>query len=153
MSFPRLLDTSTLSHYFGTRAREKSPALVNYVEEVIAVDGSRLSTITMYELERGLRKLELGGQGRTKRRLLTMFLASTTIYSLDDSHGSGWYLAADLHARAAVRSPAVVFGEADLLILATALFHELALVTSDAGFAEQARALGHGRQLIELPLA
>ncbi len=101
-----MLDTSTLSAYIGSRAREKTPLLVKRVEEIIATDGARISIVTMYEIDRGLRKLELEGQGRGKRRLFTMILAGTTVYGLDEPAARGWEVAAELHARAAVRSPA-----------------------------------------------
>lgn len=153
MSVPRLLDTSTLSHYFGSRARATTPELVKYVDDLIASDGARISIVTMYEIERGLRKLEVGGGGRTKRRLFAMFMSSTTVYGLDAPQGAGWLVAADIYARASTRSPAIVFGEADLLILATAQMNNLTLVTSDSPFAEHVRALGYGAQLVEVPLA
>lgn len=142
-----MLDTSTLSAYIGSRAREKTPLLVKRVEEIIATDGARISIVTMYEIDRGLRKLDLQGQGRVKRRVLTMILAGTTVYGLDEPAARGWDIAADLHARAAVRSPALTISEADLLIIATAVAHGLMIVTSDVAMAEHARTLGLGAQV------
>lgn len=147
MSFPRMLDTCVLSAYIGSRAREKTPRLVNRVDEVMATDGARLSIVTVYEIERGLRRLELEGQGSKKRRVFTMLLGGTTVYGLDEPAARGWEIAADLHARAAVRSPALVIAEADLLIIATAVAHGLTLVTSDVAMADHARTLRLGAQV------
>lgn len=147
MSAPRMLDTCVLSHYISSRAREKTPLLVDRVDEIIATDGARISTVTMYELERGLRKLELQGEGRKKRRVFTMILESTTLYGLDEPAAHGWQVAADLHARAALHSPALVIAEADLLIIATAIAHGLTLVTADVAMAEHARTLRLGSQV------
>lgn len=82
-----------------------------------------------------------------KRRVFTMFLAGTTVYGLDQPAARGWDVAADIHARAAVRSPALTIAEADLLIIATAVAHGLTLVTSDVAMAEHARTLGFGAQV------
>jgi len=117
MTPPRLLDTSVVSRYIAPDALQKTPNLVQRVNEVAAIDGARISFVTLYEIDRGLRKLELRNQGSTKRRYFAMFMSSVTVYGLDTSRG--WEVAADLHARAAVRSPAIVFGEADLLIFSS----------------------------------
>jgi len=92
-----------------------------------------------------LRKLELQNQGSSKRRYFAMFMSSVTVYGLDTSRG--WEVAADLHARAAVRSPAIVFGEADLLIFATAFAHNMQLLTSDRRLAERLRELELGEHV------
>jgi hypothetical protein len=67
MSFPRLLDT-TLSAFIGSRARERTPLLVKRVEEIIATDGARISFVTMFEIDRGLRRLEAQGKGGQRDR-------------------------------------------------------------------------------------
>jgi predicted nucleic acid-binding protein len=107
-------------------------------------DGARVSVVTVYELERGIRKLEYLDRGGAKRRVLDMFLEGTTIYSLDAPTMRGWFIAADLYGQAAARSPAIVFGEADLLILATALAHGMVLLTSDDALADLCVAMGLG---------
>jgi len=60
-----------------------------------------------------------------------MFLSAITVYGLDAQSGRAWDLAAELHARAAVRSPTITFEEADLLIFSTALANQMRLLTSD----------------------
>lgn len=123
------------------------PGLVQRVDDVIAVDGARVSIVTVYEIERGLKKLELRGQGQAKRRLFKMFLSTTTVYGLDAYSGRAWDIAADLHARAAVRIPTITFEEADLLIFATALANQMRLLTSDQRLVERLTELGLGEHV------
>jgi len=152
MSPPRLLDTSIVSLYIAPRAAEKTPKLLDTVDAVIATDGARISIVTYYELDRGLRKLELRNEGRTKRRYFTMFVSGTTLLGLDASSFRGWDIAAGLHARAATLTPAIVFEDADLLILATALAYDLRLLTADRNLANRAADLGiaDGVELVEV---
>ncbi|HWU88075.1 MAG TPA: hypothetical protein VN253_12400 [Kofleriaceae bacterium] len=123
------------------------PGLVHRVDEVIAADGARVSIVTVYEIDRGLKKLALRGEGQTKRRLFKMFLSTTTIYGLDAHSGSAWDIAADLHARAAVRSPTITFEEADLLIFSTALANQMRLLTSDQRLVARLTELGLGEHV------
>lgn len=144
MSVAHLLDSCTVSQYLAPGAAARMPRLVQRVDEVIATDGARISIVTLYEIERGLRKLALRGEGQKKRRLFTMFFSTTTIYGLDAHSGRTWELAADLWARAAVRNPTITLEEADLLIFATALANELRLLTTDGRLVERLTALGFG---------
>jgi predicted nucleic acid-binding protein len=153
MSVPRLLDTSAISLYLAPRAVEKTPRLVNTLDNVIATDGVRLSIVTYYEIDRGLQKLELGGHGRKKRQLFNMFLSTATVFGLDNSSYRGWTVAAELHARAATASPAIVFEEGDLLILATALAHEMQLLTCDHRLAHRASDLGLGDRVEQVEVS
>jgi predicted nucleic acid-binding protein len=150
MSGPHLLDTSTLSHYLGARAREKTPVLVKFVDDLIATEGTRISVVTLYELERWMKRLELKGEGKAKRRRFTMFMSAAAVYGLEASQLAGWMLAAEIHARAMEHAPSITFAEADLLILATAQLHRLTLVTSDRGLADNAHALGFAVARVEL---
>jgi predicted nucleic acid-binding protein len=120
------------------------------VDEVIATDGARISVVTIYEIDRGLKKLELRGEGKKKRRLFTMFFSAAIIYGLDTQSGRAWDIAADLYARAAVRSPTITFEEADLLIFATALANQMRLLTSDQRLVERLTDLGFGEHVESL---
>lgn len=147
MSVVHLLDSCTVSQYLAPDAATRTPGLARRVDEVIATDGARISIVTRYEIERGLKKLELRGAGARKRRLFAMFFSTTTIYGLDAQAGRAWDLAADLYARAAVRTPTITFDEADLLIFATALANQLRLLTSDLRLAERLTELGFGEHV------
>jgi predicted nucleic acid-binding protein len=144
MSVARLLDTCTVSQYLASEAASKTPGLVQRVDAVIDADGARISVVTLYELDRGLMKLELRGGGQQKRRLFTMFLSTTIVYGMDSQAGRAWQIAADLYARAAVRSPGITLEEADLLIFATAQANGMRLLTSDQRLVERLTELGFG---------
>ena len=105
--------------------------LVGRIERVLEEDGLRISAMTLYELERGLRKLERRAEGRVKRRKWNLFLSTATVFGLDEPTFQPWVIAADLHARVATSSPAITISEIDLLILATAMVHGMVLLTSD----------------------
>lgn len=92
MTRPRLLDTSVVSFYIAPDALQKTPKLVERVNEAAAIDGARISFVTLYEIDRGLRKLELQNQGSTKRRYFAMFMSSVTMYGLDTSRDGRWLL-------------------------------------------------------------
>ena len=93
--------------------------------------------MTLYELDRGLMKLELRGGGQKKRRLFTMFLSTAIVYGMDSQAGRAWEIAAELYARAAVRSPGITLEEADLIIFATAKANGMRLLTSDQRLVER----------------
>jgi predicted nucleic acid-binding protein len=153
MSIVHLLDSCTVSHYLAPNAVTRTPGLVQRVDEVIERDGARISIVTRYEIERGLKKLELRGEGARKRRLFAMFFSTTTIYGLDAQAGRAWDTAADLYARAALRSPTITLEEADLLIFATALANQLRLLTSDQNLATRLAELGFGDHVEGLAVA
>jgi predicted nucleic acid-binding protein len=153
MSVAHLLDSCIVSHYLARGAGKKTPALVQRVEGIIAADGARISVVTLYEIDRGLKKLALRGEGRRKQRLFSMFFSTTTIYGMDALSGRAWNVASDLHARAANESPAIVFEEGDLLSFATALANQLKLVTSDERLAARIRQLELDAHVECLPVA
>lgn len=153
MSVAHLLDSCTVSQYLARDAAEKTPGLLQRVDEVISTDGARVSVVTLYEIDRGLKKLELRGDGKRKRRLFSMFFSAATVYGLDLQAGRAWNLAADLYARAAVRSPTITLEEADLLIFATALANQLRLLTSDQNLARRLTELGLGEHVEVLLVA
>jgi predicted nucleic acid-binding protein len=153
MSVVHLLDTCTISQYLSPDAAKRMPGLVQRVDDVIAADGARVSIVTLYEINRGLRKLELRGEGTRKRRLFTMFFSTTTVYGLDAGAGRAWEIAADLHARAAVRSPTITLEEADLLVFSTALANELCLLTTDQRLAARVTELGLGEHVEGLAIS
>lgn len=136
-----LLDTSTVSRCLSGRA---APPLVERADRAIREGTARVCTVTVFEVARGLRKLELlgGGQGRRRRLVFDRFMQVVTLLGVDDPELRLWYLAAELHARAAVERPAVVFGDADLLLLATAVVHGMVLLTCDAKLVANAARLG-----------
>ena len=70
---------------------------------------------------------------------------------LDDARGAGWNLAATMWAEYRARKPAVVIEDADLLIAATALFHDRTLVTTDARLAENLKAIAFAGTVTLLP--
>ncbi len=153
MSVAHLLDSCTVSQHLAPGAAARTPRLVERVDEVIATEGARISIVTLYEIDRGLRKLALRGEGQKKRRLFTMFFSTATIYGLDAHSGRAWELAADLYARAAVRNPTITLEEADLLIFATALANELRLLTTDGRLVERLTELGFGDHVEGLPVS
>jgi predicted nucleic acid-binding protein len=153
MTVAHLLDTCTISQYLSPDAAKKMPGLVQRVDEVIAADGARVSIVTLYEINRGLKKLELRGEGKRKRRLFTMFFSTTTVYGLDAQSGRAWEVASDLYARAAVRSPTITIEDADLLVFSTALANELRLLTSDQRLVVRLTDLGLGDHVEALPVS
>jgi PIN domain nuclease of toxin-antitoxin system len=56
---PRLLDTSVVSLYIAPDALQKTPNLVQRVNEAAAIDGARISFVTFYEIDRGLAKARI----------------------------------------------------------------------------------------------
>ena len=153
MSVVYLLDTCTISQYLSPEAARRMPGLVQRVNDVIAADGARASIVSQYEVDRGHRKLELRGEGTRKRRLFTMFFSTTTVYGMDASAGRAWEIAADLYARAAVRSPTITFDDADLLVFSTALANELCLLTTDLRLAARVTELGLGEHVEGLAIS
>ena len=153
MSVAHLLDTCTISQYLATGAAKKMPGLVQRVDEVIASDGARISVVTLYEIDRGLKKLELRGQGHAKRRFFELFFSTATVYGIDAQAGRAWGVAADLYARAAVRAPTISFEEADLFIFATALANQMKLLTTDRNLAERLTELGFGEHVERLAVS
>ena len=145
-----LLDTSVVSLYTASRP---APSLAARVDEVLGSGDAAICSITVFEVERGLRKLELGGQNcRRKRAIFQRFAAAVGLVPVDDPQLSVWLQAADLHARAAVRKPAIVLSDADLLLVTVAMVHGMVFLTADAKLVANCESLGLGAhvELIEL---
>jgi predicted nucleic acid-binding protein len=147
MTAAHLLDTCTISQYLSPDAAKRMPRLVQRVDDVIAADGARVSIVTLYEIDRGLKKLELRGEGKRKRRLFTMFFSTAIVHGMDARSGRAWDIAADLYARAAVRAPTITIEEADLLVFSTALANELRLLTTDQRLVARLTELGLGEHV------
>lgn len=142
-----------VSQYLAPDAPTKYPGLVKRVRDLVTSQGVCLSVVTVYELRRGVRLLVARGEGRRKERRLNMFLQEATALSLDHDGGQGWNVAADLWVRGQLHKPAVNVSEGDLLILATAITHGRALLTTDAALGDRAQELGVGGAVEVLPLA
>jgi predicted nucleic acid-binding protein len=148
-----LLDTCLVSHYLSPNARIRYPALVGRVESVISAQGVCLSTVTLYELRRGILELLGRGEGQRKERRLKLFLREATLLGLDGDGAHGWEVAARLYAQCKRTQPALNMSDGDLLIVATAVTHRRALLTSDARLAEQVGRLQLTEAIDVVPLA
>ena len=148
MSGQILLDTCTISHYFGKEAKERTPNLVRRVAGILDAGPPHLSVVTLYEINRWLQKLLMEGKGASKARIFGMFFSTATVYQMSPEI---WGLAAHVHATAAMRN--ITFSEADLFILATALAHGLLLLTADQGLVNNAQTLGLVNHVEALALA
>ncbi len=131
MTVPILIDTSTLSYYLKPNAEVRWPALVARVDAAMEENGLLVSSVTVYEIERGLRLLEVESQGATKRRLWDLLLSTARVVGLDEPALQPWLTAADLYVEGMRKQPALQFGEADLLIVATSIAYQMTLLTSD----------------------
>jgi len=141
-----VLDTSTASHAVRDRGR-RSPGIRSFIEE----NPFSITIPTLYELHRGLLKLENRAQGRRKR-IAVQLLLQDAVEVLDPSTAtpSGWDVAAGIWARAALSSPAIVLGEMDLLISATAFAHGRTLATSDRKLVDRLVECGYGESVVFL---
>ncbi len=148
MSRQILLDTCTISHYFGKKAKERTPHLVRRVDDILETSPPHISVVTLYEINRWLQRLAMEGRGASKGRRIHMFFSEATVYEMG---ASIWNLAARMHAVAAIRN--ITFSEADLFILATAHAYELLLLTTDQGLASNAQALDLGNCVEAISLA
>jgi predicted nucleic acid-binding protein len=119
-----LIDTNLVSKYFVERDAEvRYPKLSARMMAVLALERPHVSIVTIYELMRGARQMELKGQGQRKAqeiRQLTTYLRSVDV---------GWGFAADLWAQAQVNG--VSLGEADLLIVGSAVATQRVVATAD----------------------
>lgn len=149
-----LFDTCIIGRYLDARAAERWPGLVPRVSSAIAeAGGLYISAITAFEIRRGLKVLELRGQGRSKRRKAELFLRSATILETSARGGAPWRAAARMYAEAACHKPAIKLSDGDLLIAATAVAHARVLVTVDGPLHENLHKLGYGGLVRALPLA
>ena len=74
------------------------------------------------------------------------------LLGLDAAGGGGWNTAAALCADCGARKPAIVIADADFLIAATAPFHELTFVATDARLAENLKQIGFAAPVDLVPL-
>lgn len=129
-----VLDTNLISMYIERRAREKYPRIVEFIDESSKTDEIYVSYITVYELRRGLAKLDYHNasdrrrEAQKKRVQLDKLFRRAKLLSLDPG---GWDVAASLWAKGQVHGPAINYKETDLLIAATALWHEVPLATAE----------------------
>lgn len=153
MTTGHLIDTSSLSLYISQRGRQRAPALVERIDEIIEQEGLCIAHVVVYEIRRGLlaQELRYGGSHKKRARLERLLTTAITL-GLDEPAGLPWSAAAELWARAQTQQPAITMSEADLLIATTAFFHERTLVTSDEALAGQLNALGFADDVELLPV-
>ncbi len=137
-----LFDTNVLSDFLRPGAAEKLPSTELFVRTALETDNIKIAFVTQYEMLRLglLQGLEM--KGRRKLVALRKFLERCEVLGLDAHGGAGWAHAAELWARLRVQKPAVVLSEGDLLITATASFHQETLITFDAKLVERLHAVG-----------
>jgi predicted nucleic acid-binding protein len=133
-----LLDTNVVSAFL----RGKTPKVGDFVETLLTTQNLTVSFVTQFELRRGIEDLVLRGQGRRRKVALLKFLDRCEVLGLDAGGGAGWNHASELWARAKAHKPSIVFTDADLLIAATASFHQQTLVTSEPGLVANLEAIG-----------
>src|SRR5687768_17472385 len=112
MSVGHLLDTSALSHYVHRDAAKRYPRLVARVEQIRTSEGLAISSMTQFEMLRGLRFETLRGQSRNKLARVQLLLAQATILPIDPVLP----MAAELWARARAAKESRLFSDADLII-------------------------------------
>lgn len=132
MDNPPLFDTNILSELLKQDVAKNHPIFYETVTAAISEHGVCVSSVSLYELRRWFRKLELQGEGRRKRAQGQKMLHDATVFWVDAGRGRAWNLAADIWARGQLTKPATVFQDADLLIYATARAYSRTLVTCDA---------------------
>lgn len=132
-----------LSAFLLSRANERTPKLVAWVNERRSTEVIAVSFVTLFEVRRGLETVIQAGGGSRKLVAFEKFIDGVRVIGLDDPAGGGWNLAARLWA--AGTAIGRKFTDADLLIAATAAFHAEPFATSDKGLAE-------GLQQIKLPV-
>ncbi|MBM4355715.1 MAG: type II toxin-antitoxin system VapC family toxin [Deltaproteobacteria bacterium] len=152
MSAPCLLDACTISNFLRRDARQRFPELVGRIENIIREHGACVSVVTSYELRRGLRCLELRGEGQKRLARTSLFLQEVTAFGLDANGGKGWDVAVEIYAQAQARTPAVTISEGDLLTVATAIAHSRVLCTTDEKLATLLQGIGLGEYVDFLPL-
>jgi predicted nucleic acid-binding protein len=137
-----LLDTNVVSEFLRAGVATRFPKLEQLVRDAIEAEDLKIAFITQFELLRLGIKQETQHQGLRKLVALHKFLDRCSALGLDDGAGAGWNHAAALWAKASLHKPSIVFSDADLLIAATASFHEETLLTFDVGLAQNLQAIG-----------
>ena len=138
-----LFDTCAVSAYIAPDSKKRPDELVSLWTAAEA-EGICVSSATVYELRRGMRKLGLRGEGRRQSVVLEKILRTASVITLDDWMGATWRAAVDLWADGQALRPSQVMGEMDLLIAATALATDRTLVTMDVGLRDALTRLGRG---------
>ena len=149
---PPLFDTNILSELLKRNVEKNHPVFYDWVATAISQHGVCVSSVSLYELRRWFRKLELQGEGRRKRAWGQKMLHDATVFWVDAGRGRAWNVAADIWARGQLTKPATVFQDADLLIYATALAYGRRLVTCDAKLGELLHAVEVDPQVVVLAL-
>lgn len=145
-----LFDTNVAQLLIDPRAPKRCPKLLAEVESRVRQQGGLvISVVTLYELRRGIRALLLNGKGRSRQVRVEQLIRSADIVGVDSPPYETWDIAADVYARGRTRTPAVVIGDADLLIFATAARAGRTLVTTDRRLADNLDAIGH-RSVVEV---
>lgn len=137
-----LFDTNVLSDFLRPGSASKLPSTELFVRTALETDNLKIAFVTQYELLRFRLKQGLEMKGRSKLVALRKFLDRCEILGLDAGGGAGWAHAAELWAKTRAHKPAIVLSEGDLLIAATASFHEETLITFDAKLVENLHAIG-----------
>jgi tRNA(fMet)-specific endonuclease VapC len=123
-----LLDTDTLSALMRKRPAAVAKAQAHIVEHRFFT----LSVITRYEILRGLRAKKAAKQAAAFDR----FCERSTVLPLTEEAVS---LAADIYAD--LRARGLPIGDADILIVATAMAHGLVLITNNEAHFRRISAL------------
>lgn len=126
-----LLDTMIVKWMIDKGASDRYPDLLRDISELSSPEGFATSFITQYEMRRGVEDLLLRERkgGRRSQVVLRRFLDSIPVLGLDALGGEGWNVAARLWAES--KAHGALFGDRDLLIVATASFHGRTLLTAD----------------------
>ena len=110
-----LLDTNTLIYYFKGQGQVAEKLLATPPDQLA------ISTVSLFELETGLRK---SGESRKRRAQLDAFALAAQVWSFDQPAALA---AADI--RAALESKGQPMGPLDNLIAGIAVVHAATLVT------------------------
>lgn len=141
-----MVDTSVISQAVAKKGAQGAAAA-----DFLSVNPYGVTMPTLYELRRGLLKLHASDQGARKRVAVELVLQdAATILDPSRASPSGWELAAEIWASAALMKPSVVFSEIDLLIGATAFAHGGTFVTADLNLAARLTECGFHDRLVTL---
>ena len=114
-----VLDTNAVIHFFKGKGQVATRLLATPPSEIA------LTAITVFELERGVRKSPLG---RERRERLASFLAAVDVLSLDERSAR---IVADIACQLEAEGQQI--GPLDTLIAAVTLAHGATLVTHNTG--------------------